>query len=167
MVAVCLLLSSFSRAELDHSRAAILSSNIFCNTTIRRGTLMLRIIASTLIAFFAVAQGGAWAAEGAGKTMTIVGDVFDSSCLFTKNLSKPISSQCALECAAGGSPLVILGTDGMVYWPIDKDMPARGQNYKLIKFAGKTVTMTGVVYERGSSKAIVIQTIESAPAKSK
>lgn len=101
----------------------------------------------------------------AGKKMTVSGYVLDSACLFTKNLQKPISSQCALECAAGGSPLVILSGDGTVYWPIDSKMPAQGQNYRLIKVAGKFVKISGEVFEKGSSKAIVMDTIEESAAK--
>jgi len=99
-------------------------------------------------------------ASAAGKKMTVTGDVLDSACLFTQDLHKPISNQCALECAAGGSPLVILGRDGVVYWPIDNKIPAQGQNHRLIKFAGQSVKMSGEVFERGGSRAIVIATIE-------
>jgi hypothetical protein len=106
-------------------------------------------------------------ATAAGKKVTLVGDVFDSACLFTRGLKKPISHECALECAAGGSPLVILGQDGFVYWPVDDQMPAQGQNHRLIKYGAKTVKVTGEVYERGASRAIVIRSIEEVkPAAS-
>jgi hypothetical protein len=97
-----------------------------------------------------------------GKKMTVKGDVFDSACLFTKSLKKPISEKCAHMCAAGGSPLVVLGTDGNVYWPIDSQMPAKSQNAKLLPFGGMTVEMTGMVYERGGSRAIVIETVKKS-----
>src|SRR5213595_1620008 len=85
----------------------------------------------------------------AGKKATITGQVLDSACLYTKDLKRPISGQCALECAAGGSPLVILGDDGNVYLPIDNThMPSTSQNPRLVKFAGKSVKVSGEVYER-------------------
>jgi len=92
-------------------------------------------------------------------TVTVKGYVLDSACAFTKGLSKPISKQCAVSCANAGSPLVILADDGTIYWPIADTTPSSGQNPKLLPFAGDKVTATGKVYERGGSKAIVIEKI--------
>lgn len=93
-------------------------------------------------------------------TVTVNGYVLDSACAFTKDLSKPISKQCAISCANAGSPLVILAEDGTIYWPIADTTPSSGQNPKLLPYAGDKVTVTGKVYQRGGSKAIVIQKIE-------
>lgn len=92
--------------------------------------------------------------------VTVKGYVLDSACAFTKNLDKPISKQCAISCANAGSPLVILADDGTIYWPIADTTPSSGQNSKLLPFAGDKVTVTGKVYQRGGSKAIVIEKIE-------
>ena len=94
-------------------------------------------------------------------TVTVKGYVLDSACAFTKGLSKPISKQCAISCAKGGSPLVILANDGTIYWPITDTTPSSGQNFKLLPFAGDKVTATGRIYERGGSKAMVIEKIEA------
>src|ERR1700739_1341730 len=94
-------------------------------------------------------------------TVTVKGYVLDSACAFTKGLSKPISKQCAVSCANAGSQLVILADDGTIYWPIADTTPSRGQNPKLLPFAGDKVTASGKVYERGGSKAIVIEKIEA------
>ena len=96
----------------------------------------------------------------AEKTVTVKGYVIDSACAFTKNLGKPISKECATNCANAGSMLVILADDGTIYWPIADSMPATGQNSKLLPFAAQKVTVSGNVYERGGSKAIVIEHIE-------
>jgi len=96
---------------------------------------------------------------------TVKGYVLDSACAFTKGLDKPISSECAVSCAKAGSPLVILAEDGTIYWPIDDSTPATGQNKKLLSFAGEKVTVTGKVYQRGGSKAIVIEKISALSAK--
>lgn len=93
-------------------------------------------------------------------TVTVKGYVLDSACAFTKGLEKPISKQCAIACAKAGSQLVILSDDGNIYWPITDTTPSSGQNPKLLPFAGDKVTATGKVYERGGSKAIVIEKIE-------
>ena len=80
-----------------------------------------------------------------------------------KNLDKPISKECAINCAKAGSPLVILADDGTIYLPISSEMPATGQNERLMKFAGGKVVIKGKVFGRGGSHAIVIQEINSAP----
>jgi hypothetical protein len=98
-------------------------------------------------------------------TVTVKGYVLDSACAFTKGLSKPISKQCAISCAKAGSQLVILADDGTIYWPIADTTPSSGQNPKLLPFAGDKVTASGKVYERGSSKAIVIEKIEAQPTQ--
>ena len=100
-------------------------------------------------------------ARGETPQTTIRGYVLDSACAFTKNLKKPISSECAVACAKAGSPLVILTDNGAIYWPISEATPAQGQNDRLMEFAGKRVNVTGKVYQRGGSRAVVIATIEA------
>jgi hypothetical protein len=96
---------------------------------------------------------------------TISGWVLDSACAFTKGLTKPISRDCALACARKGSQLVILQDDGSIYWPISDQVPAEGQNQRLLPFAGKRVTVTGKVYTRGGSNALVIEKLADAAGK--
>jgi uncharacterized membrane protein YcgQ (UPF0703/DUF1980 family) len=102
-----------------------------------------------------------FAAESA-KTTTIKGYVLDSACAFTKGLKKPISAECATACAKAGSPLVILAPSGTIYWPIAETTPSSSQNDKLLPYAGKTVSVSGKVYQRGGSTAIVISKIDEA-----
>jgi hypothetical protein len=94
------------------------------------------------------------------KNVTVKGYVLDSACGFTKELKKPISADCARACAKAGSPLVIWGDDGAVYWPTTTAMPAASQNDKLLPFAAQRVTVTGKLYVHGGSKAIEIDKIE-------
>jgi hypothetical protein len=101
-----------------------------------------------------------FAAEESTKTTTVKGYVLDSACTFTKSLKKPVSSECAIACAKNGSPLVILSPSGTIYWPIADTTPSSSQNDKLLPFAGKKVTVTGKVFQRGGSTAIVISKIE-------
>jgi hypothetical protein len=98
-------------------------------------------------------------------TVAVKGYVLDSACAFTKDLSKPISKQCAISCANAGSPLVILADDGTIYWPIAATTPSSGQNPKLLPFAGDKVIASGKVYQRGGSKAIVIEKIEAQESR--
>jgi len=94
---------------------------------------------------------------------TVKGYVLDSACAFTKNIAKPISKECAISCAKAGSQLVILTDTGQIYWPISDATPAVGQNEKLLPFAAQKVTVTGKVFVRGGSHAIVIEKIEPEP----
>ena len=103
----------------------------------------------------------AYAGPADQAPVTLKGYVLDSACAFTKGLEKPISKQCAVSCAKGGSPLVILSEDGTIYWPIADTTPSKSQNSKLLPFAGEKVTASGKVFERGGSKAIVIAKIEA------
>jgi hypothetical protein len=98
-------------------------------------------------------------------TVTVKGYVLDSACAFTKDLAKPISKQCANACAKAGSQLVILAEDGTIYWPIAGTTPSSGQNARLLPFAADKVIVSGKVYERGGSKAIVIDKIEPQSAQ--
>ena len=102
----------------------------------------------------------AFAAETTPKEVAVKGYVLDSACAFTKGLKKPISAECATACAKAGSPLVILTPSGTIYWPIADSTPSSSQNDKLLPFAGKNVSVSGKVFERGGSKAIVISKIE-------
>jgi len=106
-----------------------------------------------------------FAAEQTAKTTTVKGYVLDSACAFTKGLKKPISAECAMACAKAGSPLVILSSTGTIYWPIADTTPSSSQNDKLLPYAGKTVTASGKVFQRGGSTAIVISKIEVAEVK--
>ena len=100
-------------------------------------------------------------ARAEGKSSTVKGYVLDSACALTKNLSKPISADCAVACAKAGSPLVILADDGTIYWPISDAKPAKGQNDRVMPFAGQKVSAQGTVYTKGGSYGIVIEKIEA------
>lgn len=106
-----------------------------------------------------------FAAEESAKTTTVKGYVLDSACAFTKGLKKPISAECATACAKAGSPLVILSSAGTIYWPIADTTPSSGQNDKLLPYAGQTVTVSGKIFQRGGSTAIVISKIEPLAEK--
>ena len=101
------------------------------------------------------------AGADAGKPVTVKGYVLDSACAFTKDLKKPISTQCAVACARAGSPLVILTDNGTIYWPIADTTPSSGQNEKLLPFAGQKVTASGKLFQRGGSSALVIEKIDA------
>lgn len=105
------------------------------------------------------------AGSDAGKLVSVNGYVLDSACAFTKDLKKPISARCAQACARAGSPLVILGDNGTIYWPIADTTPSTGQNERLLPFAGQRVTASGKTYARGGSTAMVIEKIAAETAQ--
>jgi hypothetical protein len=123
------------------------------NRLASRAALLLPVVGLALLSFADT------------PAVTVKGYVLDSACAFTKSLDKPISKECAISCAKAGSPLVILAEDGTIYWPIADTMPSTGQNPKLLPFAGEKVTVTGKIYQRGGSKAIVIDKIAALPPK--
>ena len=125
--------------------------------------MSFRTFAKLLVPFLLVIV--VFAAEQTAKTTTVKGYVLDSACAFTKGLKKPISSECAVACAKAGSPLVILAPSGTIYWPIADSTPSSGQNDKLLPYAGKQVTVSGKVFQRGGSSAIVISKVEPLEAK--
>jgi hypothetical protein len=112
----------------------------------------------TVLLALAALQRISWCAP---QSRTIHGYVLDSACAFTKSLKKPISPACAIACAKAGSPLVILSDGGLIYWPISATTPANGQNSRLVPYSGKLVFVTGIVYERGGSRAVVIKDIRA------
>src|SRR5437763_4396354 len=122
----------------------------------RRPKVKIRIAAALPLFLVLIS----FAATESAKTTTVKGYVLDSACAFTKGLKKPISAECATACAKAGSPLVILTPSGTIYWPIADSTPSSSQNDKLLPFAGKNVSVSGKVFERGGSKAIVISKIE-------
>ena len=122
----------------------------------------MRLKVASVIMLTLAAMACVLAAE-TRKSTTVEGYVIDSACAFTKNLAKPISKECAVSCAKSGSPLVILADNGVIYWPISDATPAAGQNEKLLPFAAEKVVVSGKVFTRGGSHAIVIEKIEPVP----
>ena len=117
------------------------------------------------IVFFLLLPAAVLLKAADAPNVTLRGYVIDSACAFTKSLSKPVSKECAISCAKAGSPLVILADDGTIYWPIAGATPASGQNSRLLPLAGNKVIVIGKLYERGGSKAIVIEKIERQTAE--
>src|ERR1700674_3116955 len=127
----------------------------------RRHTKMKFTLLASKACFVVLLAAAICVSAADAPTVTVKGYVLDSACAFTKGLSKPISKQCAISCANAGSQLVILAEDGTIYWPIADTTPSSGQNPKLLPFAGDKVTASGKVYQRGGSKAIMIEKIEA------
>jgi hypothetical protein len=93
---------------------------------------------------------------------TIEGLVRDVACPI-QNLEATathLNMKCLVACARKGSPLVILAQDGELYLPISDEMPDSDQRQKLMPFLGKYVRVSGTIYERKGTHAIVIHEIQ-------
>ena len=130
-----------------------------------RGVITMSVTTVVRCFVVLVLVASLWGADSKAKTETVQGYVLDSACAFTKGLDKPISRDCALACAKAGSPLVILAANGTIYWPIADTTPSTSQNDKLLAYAGKQVTVSGKVFQRGGSTAIVISKVEPLAEK--
>ena len=93
---------------------------------------------------------------------TIEGLVRDVACPIQNLDASPtnMSRKCVQDCVKGGSPLVILTKDGRLYFPISAKMPDMDQRQKLMPFVGKYVRVSGIVFERTGTHAIVITEIK-------
>ncbi|MFP3939132.1 MAG: hypothetical protein ACLF0P_02400 [Thermoanaerobaculia bacterium] len=120
---------------------------------------MKKILGSCLLVLAAVALVAAPAV--AGESVTKTGEVIDSACYISKGAKGEGHRGCAQKCADTGIPLALLedGTDEVI-WLSDSDhTPA---NDSLRDYAGKTVTVTGALAERGGAKLLVIESVEPA-----
>lgn len=100
--------------------------------------------------------------ESPAKIATIEGLVRDIACPIQnkESTATKFDLKCAQECARLGSPLIVLTQDGTLYTPISESMPDKDQRQRLMPFLGKYVRVTGQVFERAGTHAIVIRQIE-------
>ncbi len=125
---------------------------------------ILGVGAAVLLALPAVAQSQQMPMAEApeGKHATITGTVIDLSCRFRFNLTGEQHRMCAQVCADNGIPLAILTSDGTLYVPISDGMPGNSQNAALREYAEQQVSITGMVYDAGGAKGIVIGEIKQS-----
>jgi len=133
---------------------------------------MNRIFAVTLVglmatAAVAAAQGTAKKAEATKPAtpvamkaqpapVTLTGEVEDLYCYMNH---KPFGPDHA-ACIKAGLPVAFVAANGSVYVVTDKDKSP--VNATVADFAGRKVTITGTVSERGGIKAIELMTIANA-----
>ena len=119
------------------------------------------------MSFSALLIGAALARQGTkmapdAKTVTIEGAVRDLACPIQNpaGTATNFSLQCTLDCVKHGSPIIILTKDGLIYFPISKDMPDSDQREKMMPFVGKYVQATGPAFARNETHAIAITEIK-------
>jgi hypothetical protein len=111
--------------------------------------------------------------EEEGKPAVVVGYVRDVACLVQNHKAGAATSktarECLQDCIRGGSPIVLLGEDGILYTPISPETPDKDVRFNMLPYAGKYVKASGKVYERGGLHAFAIEKIQAIdrPADSK
>ena len=130
----------------------------------KRSTLFHVLVAtafSVLLICAALARQGTKMDPDA-KSITIEGAVRDLACPVQNPVGSAtsFSLQCTLDCVKHGSPIIILTKDGLIYFPISKDMPDSGQREKMMPFVGKYVQATGPAFNRNGTRAIAITEIK-------
>jgi hypothetical protein len=96
------------------------------------------------------------------SSKTIAGYVRDSGCVHRfHEVVKLLPNGCLEACVRAGSPLVLLSRNEEVFHLISAEMPDVDIRAKLLPFAAKWVKVTGKVYDRGGSKAIAVEHIET------
>jgi len=100
--------------------------------------------------------------EQSSSKKTIRGLVRDIACPLQnkESTSRRFNLECAKMCAAKGSPLAILTDDGTLYFAIAAGMPDTDQRPRLLPFLGKYVSVSGDVFERAGTHAIIISEIK-------
>ena len=95
----------------------------------------------------------------------LVARVSDLSCWVGKGESGAAHVQCAQACAGAGEPLVLVGDNAYIYYPVTQTVPAGPADIAtLMQYCEKNVQVTGKLIERGRERAIVIDNVaEYAP----
>lgn len=118
---------------------------------------MMMALASTAVA---QSKGDANGQNTTGtQNVTVEGLIRDLACPIQnqKATATDFNVDCAIACAKAGSPLILLTKAGDIYFPITDQMPDADQHNKLMPYVGKYVRVTGTVFERNGTRAIVIQ----------
>jgi hypothetical protein len=124
--------------------------------------IMLKRFANYRKSFF---TGGSKAAAPSEYKTSIEGLVRDVACPIQnhKSTATDFNLECAMACAKSGSPLIVLTKSGDIYFPISDQMPDPSQREKLMPFLGKYVRVSGTVFQRNGTRAIVIKDIKELP----
>ncbi len=135
----------------------------------KRSTLLQVLVAAAFSALLlsVLPVGAALARQGTkmdpnAKAVTIEGAVRDLACPIQNPAASAtsFSLKCNLDCIKHGSPIIILTKDGLIYFPISKDMPDADQREKMMPFVGKYVQASGPAFTRNGTHAIAITEIK-------
>ena len=112
-------------------------------------------IGTTMVLLFVLLCGPALAAE-----QTITGEVLDVFCYATRDARGKDHSQCASSCIKANVPVAVLTDEGVMYFPLRADHKAANPLFESL--GGEKVKVTGTVYEKNSTKFIVVNSVEKS-----
>src|SRR5437867_9023854 len=98
-----------------------------------------------------------------GEDITVAGEVVDANCYMHmgKEGRGPDHKDCAITCAKAHSPLAILTSDGVLYYPVVN--PGKNPNDKLMDYIADNVEVKGKYYAQGkgnNNKGIMIESVK-------
>jgi hypothetical protein len=97
----------------------------------------------------------------AAKPVSLTGEVIDTGCYLAHEARGAKHVGCATKCIAGGMPMGLLTADGTLYL-VTLNHDDADPYHKLMKMAGQTVTVTGVVSERSGMKGVDVTAVRAA-----
>ena len=123
-----------------------------------------RVLASAALAFgFPLLLAG----TGPPQSVTIVGEVVDTTCYLLHEGKGPEHRDCAVTCVKAGAPAAILDdrTRDLVFplSPVSAESHhGKRPDEMLLPYVGKRVRVSGKAVRRGGVSAIVIEKVEEA-----
>ena len=106
-----------------------------------------------LVLLFVLNCGPVLAADQA-----ITGEVMDLFCYATRDARGKEHSQCASSCIKANVPVGVLTDEGVMYIPLRADHKPANPLFE--NLGGERVKVTGPVYEKNSTKFIVVNSVE-------
>ena len=98
--------------------------------------------------------------HGAGRDVTIKGELVDSLCYVAMGAKGKGHKQCAIDCAKAGIPISILEEEtGKLYTVLPKE-DKTGYPESIINKMGETVTLKGDLYEKGGNRYVTVESVE-------
>ncbi len=97
-----------------------------------------------------------------GKAVTVSGELVDMACYMAHEGKGSKHAKCAKMCVLGGAPLGLLAKDGTVYLLVENhsSAKAKGPYVEAKNMVAANAKITGVLYDRGGLKAIVVSKAE-------
>jgi hypothetical protein len=89
---------------------------------------------------------------------TVTGEVLDVFCYATRDARGKEHSQCASSCIKAGIPVAVLTDEGVMYFPLRQDHKPANPLFE--NLGGEKVKVTGSIYEKNSTKFIVVNSVE-------
>lgn len=122
---------------------------------------LLALVAALALVVFAIANAEETKAatekkaEAAAKPVTMSGEIVDMSCYMGHGAMGAKHKECAVTCAAAGSPIGLLTDKGVLYVLLPPHDNKDGYN-KAKELAGDKVEITGMPFTRNGTKAIEV-----------